>query len=70
MGDSRQILTKRQRVFTLVANFDSDRIYLSKRSKELTAMSDELENFKMFGWYEKHDKKAQRPGPMTILFMN
>lgn len=49
-------LPKHQMVSTLVAAFDSDRIYLSSRSKEIDAMIAELENFEIRISDEGHDQ--------------
>jgi hypothetical protein len=46
--DGREVrLPKSQLVSTLVAAFDSDRVYLSKKSHSLDAMLDELENYEI-----------------------
>jgi hypothetical protein len=46
--DNRQIrLPKNQMVSCLLGCFDSDRIFLSKRSRELDAIKEELQNFEI-----------------------
>jgi Terminase RNaseH-like domain len=55
-------LPKTQLVSTLVAAFDSDRIYLSSHSKEIDAMIDELENFEIKISDEGHDQFGAKTG--------
>jgi hypothetical protein len=46
--DNRQIkLPKSQMVSVLLSCFDSDRIFISKRSRELEAVKQELQNFEI-----------------------
>ena len=67
---NRQVrLPKGQLVSRLLAAFDSDRIYISKRSKEMDAVLDELENFEIKVSDEGRDSYSAKIGSHDDLII-